>query len=239
LDFALLELARHPEIQKKLREEVIRHGRDLSYEDVGRLEYLDAVIKERYVWSLCLSGSSYNNDNAPLLSLRLYPASPQTERVALREDVLPLQNPIIVPSSTPGGKPTRLTELKIKKGQVIHIPFKSIHTSERLWGPDAHEFRPERWLTPNGLPKASEMPYGWAGLVAFCDGPRNCIGWRLAVLESKIILATLVRSLEFKETTAQVRPKILQTLQGVVDGKGGVVPIRVSIAEDLDLDADN
>lgn len=46
ISFTLLDLARHPEKQRKLREEVRSYGRDLSYDDVQRLEYLDAVVKE-------------------------------------------------------------------------------------------------------------------------------------------------------------------------------------------------
>ena len=47
LNFTLLSLARNKEIQDKLREEVLSCGRDLlSYEDVQRLSYLDAVVKE-------------------------------------------------------------------------------------------------------------------------------------------------------------------------------------------------
>lgn len=46
LNFTLLELARRPGLQRRLREEVRRKGRELTYEDVQRLELLDAVVKE-------------------------------------------------------------------------------------------------------------------------------------------------------------------------------------------------
>lgn len=46
LSFTLLELARRPEVQERLRDEIRRVGRDLSYDDIQRLEYLDAVVKE-------------------------------------------------------------------------------------------------------------------------------------------------------------------------------------------------
>ena len=55
-----------------------------------------------------------------------------------------------------------------------------------VWGEDAAEFRPERWLDPSRLPSASDTPPGWNGLMAFSAGPRICIGYRLAVLEFKV-----------------------------------------------------
>lgn len=54
---------------------------------------------------------------------------------------------------------------------------------------------------------------------------RNCS----AVFEFKIILATLIRSLEFHETEAVVEKKISPTLQPVVDGEGGVLPLYITL----------
>ncbi|KAI0631192.1 cytochrome P450 [Trametes polyzona] len=204
LSFTLLELARNPEFQHKLRDEIRRVGRDLSYDDIQRLEYLDAVVKE---------------------GLRLHPASPQTERVALRDDVIPLSKPIVTSSGE------KLTSVRVRAGQVFHIPFTTMHVNPDVWGADAARFDPERWLTPGRVPPPSELPHGWSGLVTFCDGPRNCIGYRLAIFEFKVILATLVRSLEFHETTAVVHEKISPTLQPVVDGRGGLLPIHVTLAQ--------
>lgn len=50
LNFTLLSLSRNKRIQDKLRDEVLSYGRDiLSYDDVQKLSYLDAVVKEGYV----------------------------------------------------------------------------------------------------------------------------------------------------------------------------------------------
>lgn len=46
LNFTLWELAKRPELQQRLREEVRSKGRDLTYDDVQRLELVDAVVKE-------------------------------------------------------------------------------------------------------------------------------------------------------------------------------------------------
>ncbi|KAJ8454876.1 hypothetical protein ONZ51_g12775 [Trametes cubensis] len=204
LSFTLLELARHPDVQARLREEIRSAGRELSYDDIQRLEFLDAVVKE---------------------GLRMHPASPQTERVALKDDVIPLSTPITLPSGQ------KLSSLRVRAGQVFHIPFTTMNTNPAVWGPDGAEFKPARWLTPGGVPSLSELPSGWSGITTFCDGPRNCIGYRLAIFEFKVILATLVRSLEFHETTAQVVRKISPTLQPVVDGRGGLLPLHVTLAQ--------
>ncbi len=96
---------------------------------------------------------------------------------------------------------------------------------------------------------SNELPHGWSGLVTFCDGPRNCIGWRLgelgslheinkdlcllrvsALFEFKVILASLIRTFEFHDTSAVIHQKIAPTLQPVTDGKGGLLPLHVTLA---------
>ncbi|KAJ7468094.1 cytochrome P450 [Mycena latifolia] len=163
LTFTIWELARHPALQDRLRAEVLSNGRDLSYESIQKLEFLDAVVKE---------------------GLRLHPPSPQTERLALQDDLIPLSHSVDGIGAT----------FRIKKGQVIQIPFLPINTSAEAWGPTASVFNPGRWLEESN---PANRPHGWSGLLTFCDGPRNCVGWRLAVLELKIILATLIRSIVF------------------------------------------
>ncbi|KAJ7108725.1 cytochrome P450 [Mycena epipterygia] len=195
LSFTLWELARQPAIQDRLRAEILSHDRDLSYEDIQKLEFLDAVVKEGF---------------------RLHPASPQTERLALQDDLIPLSNPVRGVGAS----------FRVKKGQVIHIPFTAMHTNPRAWGPSAAVFDPTRWLEERD---PATLPHGWSGLLTFCDGPRNCLGWRLAVLEFKIILATLIRSIVFVDTGVHIEEKISPTLQPVVDGKGGMLPLRLRL----------
>ncbi|KAJ6614603.1 cytochrome P450 [Mycena sp. CBHHK59/15] len=195
LTFTLWELARQPALQDRLREEILSHGRDLSYESIQKLEFLDAVVKE---------------------GLRLHPASPQTERLALQDDVVPLSNPVDGIGAA----------FRIKKGQVIHIPFTPMNTNPQVWGHSASVFDPNRWLE---VRDPATLPNGWNGLLTFCDGPRNCLGWRLAVLEFKIILATLVRSIVFTDTGVTVQSKISPTLQPVVGGKAGRLPLFLKL----------
>lgn len=77
--------------------------------------------------------------------------------------------------------------------------------SEKVWGPDAKQFRPERWITPEGELKR-ESQGQWP---AFHAGPRVCLGQHLATLEALIAIIFLVKRYKFtlmagQEITYQV-----------------------------------
>ncbi|EIN08207.1 cytochrome P450 [Punctularia strigosozonata HHB-11173 SS5] len=200
INFTLLALSRNPAAQEKLRTEIRQQG-SLSYDSIQKLEYLDAVVRE---------------------ALRVHPASPQTERVTTQDDVIPLGKPITKPDGTV------MDSVHVSAGQIIIIPFKTINTDATVWGPDATEFKPERWLTPGGIPSPADLPRGWSGLLSFSDGPRNCLGFRLAVLEFKVMLAMLIRSFKFEDVGSAVVPKIAPTLQPIADGRPAVMPLRIT-----------
>lgn len=119
-----------------------------------------------------------------LCRLRLHPASPQTQRVVLQDDIIPL-------SRTVNGMNT----VTVKRGQVhvvdspvtqnsdlmqiFIIPFTPMNTNPNAWGQSSTIFDPSRWLDKERIPSPNELPHGWSGLATFCDGPRNCLGWRL------------------------------------------------------------
>ncbi|TDL26294.1 cytochrome P450 [Rickenella mellea] len=203
LNFALMHLARYPQTQQKLRDEIKQSMDAHSYDAIQKLEYLDAVTKE---------------------TLRLFPSVPVTERVAMKDDVLPLVTPIRMRNGTFS------SSFRVQKGQVFHIPLMIMNTNPKVWGEDAGEFKPERWLTPNVMRQSNELPHGWSNMTTFIDGPRRCIGYRVAVFEFKVILATLLRSLEFHSTETTVNIKVSLTLQPVVDGNCGVLPLRITLA---------
>ncbi|ESK92566.1 cytochrome p450 [Moniliophthora roreri MCA 2997] len=205
VSFTLLRLARNPEAQDKLRQEMQATGR-LDHDTILSLPYLDAVVRE---------------------GLRLHPPISRTDRVALQDDVIPLSRPII----TSDGEV--LTSIPIKAGQVFHIPFIGPNVDAQTWGPDATEFRPERWFDPTRVPSSSDAPHGpWVNITSFCDGPRSCIGWRLALLETKVIVGLLVRSFEFGNTPAEIEAYPSPTLQPFVNGEGGKMPLYVTAVQE-------
>uniref|UniRef100_A0A7N0VLL5 Cytochrome P450 n=1 Tax=Kalanchoe fedtschenkoi TaxID=63787 RepID=A0A7N0VLL5_KALFE len=99
----------------------------------------------------------------------------------------------------------QLGDLLIPKGLSIWIPVVAIHHNEELWGLDVNEFNPNRFATRVG---GHFLPFG--------AGPRNCIGQAFALMEAKIILASLIQRFNFvisnnyrhaPEVVLTVRPK--------------------------------
>jgi cytochrome P450 len=74
----------------------------------------------------------------------------------------------------------------VPAGTKIFINMKCTHTNPRLW-PDPDEFKPDRF---------AEDFDRW-NFNAFINGPRNCLGQHLALLEARIVLALLLQRFEF------------------------------------------
>lgn len=78
-----------------------------------------------------------------------------------------------------------------------------IHRNKEIWGPDAEEFRPERWLRDE---RNSESEDAYRQRLAsmnnhdltFGGGSRVCLGRNLATLEVYKVVATLVALYEFE-----------------------------------------
>lgn len=62
-------------------------------------------------------------------------------------------------------------ELHIPKDTSIFVGINASNTNTALWGPDAYEWKPERWLEP--LPDAvlnANIPGVYANLYVLCLG---------------------------------------------------------------------
>ncbi|KAK3988704.1 cytochrome P450 [Cladorrhinum sp. PSN332] len=81
-------------------------------------------------------------------------------------------------------------------GTILSINPWVVHHSAEIWGQDAKEFRPERWLEEN----AKELER-W--FMAFGQGYQSCPGQHIARIEMSKIAATLVRDYDIE----QVDPK--------------------------------
>ncbi|KAF7790941.1 hypothetical protein EIP86_001900 [Pleurotus ostreatoroseus] len=126
--WALLELARNPDVQNRLRSEIHEMERTVrargsttgpSLSDVDQMPYTQAVIKE---------------------TLRLHPVVTHSIRRAQKDDVIPLSRPV----TTRSGKV--LDNVEVPKGTRVMISIAGYNRDSELWGEDAHVFRPERWL---------------------------------------------------------------------------------------------
>ncbi len=83
----------------------------------------------------------------------------------------------------------------------------SVNTSTEIWGPDAANFNPDRYDALDSE-KLKHVPGIWGNLLSFLGGTRNCIGYRFALAEIKVILFILIRNLEFQRLKSQ--PEIEQ-----------------------------
>uniref|UniRef100_K3Y2T8 Cytochrome P450 n=1 Tax=Setaria italica TaxID=4555 RepID=K3Y2T8_SETIT len=101
-------------------------------------------------------------------TLRLYPPASLIMREALTDDI-------------------RLGGVDVPHGTIIQVAISMLHLDMEAWGPDANEFRPDRFA--NGAAAACKpahmyMPFGY--------GPRLCTGQNLAMAELKVVLACLL-----------------------------------------------
>ncbi|KAI9320823.1 cytochrome P450 [Dichotomocladium elegans] len=106
--------------------------------------------------------------------LRLYPSVPLNMKYSLNDDHWP-------------------DGTHIRKGDyILFSPFAQ-GRSEKVWGPDAREFKPERWITPDGHLRRESQGM-WP---AFNGGPRVCLGQNLATLEALVAIILLMKKYKF------------------------------------------
>ncbi|KAK7682246.1 hypothetical protein QCA50_014833 [Cerrena zonata] len=159
-------LAQYPEVQNKLRAEILeaqaRFGEDIPYDDLVALPYMDSFVRE---------------------SLRLYSPATFITREAKKDFVLPVSEPVI------GVNGAVMREILVPKGTTLYIAIRASNLDKRIWGEDALEFKPERWLTP--LPTTvteARIPGVYSNLMTFNGGGRSCIGFKFSQLEMKVVL---------------------------------------------------
>lgn len=58
------------------------------------------------------------------------------------------------------------------KGTILNVPVNVLQTDRHVWGDDADEFRPERWLQRAVERKEKEATHAHRELLAFGAGPR-------------------------------------------------------------------
>ncbi|WP_339102481.1 cytochrome P450 [Haloterrigena salinisoli] len=90
---------------------------------------------------------------------------------------------------------------RLPKGATVFLPQWVVHRDERWWD-DPETYHPERWLDDSDRPEYAYFPFG--------GGPRHCIGHRFALVEARIVLATIASRwrLEPTDETLSVRPAI-------------------------------
>ncbi|KAF9484508.1 cytochrome P450 [Pholiota conissans] len=214
LCWVLLEIARHPDVQKRLRDEIrsteqaikARGGSDFTAADLDNMAYLSAVMKE---------------------SMRFHPAVYQNYRQAAKDDILPLSTPI----KTNDGQ--ILNELPVPKGMKIILSIAAYNRNTEVFGEDAHVYNPNRWLQQVEKKGPTLGVYG--NLLTFAGGVRTCIGWRFALYEVLALTVEIINNFELTLTPDIERLRreaclvMLPTLEGE-QLKGENLPLRVGLA---------
>jgi cytochrome P450 len=185
---ALYMLAKHPDVQQQLRAEIRAahqvvgvnhsHAKDgfgsirLSYDSLMNLPFLDAVVRE---------------------TLRLYPSLPTLSRRTISAASVPLQFPV----RSASGK--EINNIPVAKHQAVVISILAANHNQAVWGEDASEWKPERWLnSPQaGLKDGVRYTGVYSSMMTFLAGNRSCIGLKFAEMEIKDVLATLVLDIHF------------------------------------------
>ena len=88
----------------------------------------------------------------------------------------------------------------LPKGSVVMWAIWAMGRSKNLWGDDADEFQPERWLIAGdegeGLTLKTMSAFAFP---VFNGGPRACLGKKMAELLAARVIARLVWKYEFAE----------------------------------------
>ncbi|KAI0657085.1 cytochrome P450 [Cubamyces menziesii] len=173
LSMILSLLAQHPHVQHKLRKEILEaaQGEDLDYDALVSLPYLDAVCRE---------------------TLRLHTPIGMVFREARQDTVLPLSEPIT------GLDGSHISEIMIPKDTILLVGILACNRNKAIWGEDAMEWKPERWLSP--LPHTvmeAKVPGIYSHLMTFLGGGRSCIGFKFSQLEMKVVLSLLLMKFTF------------------------------------------
>eukprot|EP00397_Hematodinium_sp_SG-2012_P015501 GEMP01015786.1.p1 GENE.GEMP01015786.1~~GEMP01015786.1.p1 ORF type:complete len:614 (+),score=118.05 GEMP01015786.1:233-2074(+) len=105
-------------------------------------------------------------------TLRLHPPVPRNSRMAVEDDVLP--DGTFVPSGC----------------WISYMPY-AMNRNKQRWGENAEEFDPNRWFKFTKYPTAYEFP-------VFHGGPRLCLGYRMAYLEIKLCLRSLLTKIDIE-----------------------------------------
>ncbi|KAJ7887396.1 cytochrome P450 [Mycena leptocephala] len=176
-------LAMYPDVQEKLRAEILSVPEQLDHDTLVGLPYLDGVVRE---------------------VLRLYPpVSPAMFREATKDAILPLSTPIT------GVDGKIVNSIPVPKGTQIYIAISAAHHNKSIWGEDALEFKPERWTNGKANSVTAKLCGVYGNTMTFIGGGRSCIGFKFAQLEMKVALCVLLRAFKFSTPDPRIKWRMI------------------------------
>ncbi|CAG8561406.1 4604_t:CDS:2 [Funneliformis mosseae] len=115
-------------------------------------------------------------------TLRLHPVVPKNLKVCLKDDVLPNGVPIYA-------------------GEIVNWSTWAMGRDERIWGSDAKQFIPERFLNSEDGLKPNQYKFN-----SFNSGPRLCLGQNFATVEAIMLATAVLRQFKFEMVPGQKCP---------------------------------
>jgi len=174
-------LSLHPGAQDRLREELKEACEDndeLTHDQLISLPYLEAVCRE---------------------TLRLYPPVAGVLRTTRSDVILPLSTPI----HDANGR--SIHEIFIPDDTNVFLHIYNLNRDPSIWGDDAMEWKPERWLAPLPQSVAEANIQGvYANTMTFIGGSRSCIGFKFSQLEMKVVLSQIIPAFRFAPSKAEI-----------------------------------
>ncbi|KAH7863153.1 hypothetical protein Vadar_014039 [Vaccinium darrowii] len=166
LSWFIYMLCKHPHIQEKVAQEI----KDATNIKEGTdFEEFASSIREEALEKMQYLHATLTE------TLRLYPAVPVDAKICFSDDTWP-------------------DGFSVRKGDMVAYQPYAMGRMKFIWGDDAEEFRPERWLDQNGIFQP-ESPFKFT---AFQAGPRICLGKEFAYRQMKTFSAVLLGFFVFK-----------------------------------------
>ncbi|OEL32325.1 Cytochrome P450 94A1 [Dichanthelium oligosanthes] len=139
-------------------------------------------------------------------SMRLYPPVPMNMLHVQADDVLP-------------------DGTAVEAGWFVGYNLYAMGRMESVWGEDAREYRPERWLDPADGAFQPGSPFRF---VAFHAGPRLCLGKEMAYIQMKAIVASVLEELDVAVDGAYQPRQVASLTLRMADG----LPVTVKPRRD-------
>ena len=145
---------------------------------------------------------------------------------AVCNEVLRLYGPVPVTFRDAAHDTTILGQFVPKETKVMIAPW-ATNLNKQLWGEDAEEFKPDRWMAP-GQANSGGAVSNYAFLT-FLHGPRSCIGQRFAVAELACLIAAFVGKYEFEMVDPEEK---IEIKGGITARPRNGMHIKLKVVED-------
>ncbi|KAH0901779.1 hypothetical protein HID58_041282 [Brassica napus] len=154
---------------------------------LSRNPHVEAKIRQEIRKNLPIAGTKFLNKlvylhGALYETMRLYPPVPFERKSPIKSDVLPSGH-------------------KIDANSHVIIPIYALGRMRSVWGQDAWEFKPERWISETGglrhEPSSKFL------------GPRTCLGKHIAMTAMKTVVVEILQNYNIKGHKIEPKPRLI------------------------------